>query len=166
MQQLYNTKSNAFNLSCDVEGHGLIMKFRSDIAEQLFLLGDDSINEVGGLLGSTQGFIVDCIVIDREYQSDRFFYTPNTTFLNHEIQKWIGQNIQLIGLFHTHYYGVTALSEMDKRYISLIMASLPQSMDHLLFPIIVFPGKEIVCYRANRKMDSVQFTTEELEIVH
>lgn len=55
-----------------------------------------------------------------------------------------------MGVFHTHFYGVNTLSEGDRAYIKQIMAAMPDGLECLYFPLIVFPDKEMIVYQASR----------------
>lgn len=114
--------------------------------------------ETGGILGGTKGRIT-IAVHDIGIQSEKkCSYTPNVEKMNQIIAEWKEKNIDFMGIYHSHFFGVDTLSEGDRKYIECIMKSMPKSINILYFPIIVMPQKVMVCYRAI--LNEERFTIE------
>jgi len=106
--------------------------------------------EMGGILGSSNGKVIDNIVIDkpRINTNKRCLYEPNVEYLNYSIELWQAKNILFKGIFHTHFVGVKTLSCGDITYITSIMKSMPEHIEYLYFPLFVLPECELICYKA------------------
>ncbi len=123
--------------------------------------------EIGGILGSSDKDLADSIVIDYVplEAPKACAYYPNIEFLNRKIAEWQKDNIVFMGMFHTHFAGVKTLSRADIQYINDIMASMPDSVKHLYFPIYVLPDKKLICYCAVKEINIVKIYEEELHVV-
>ena len=86
--------------------------------------------EIGGILGSRDGYGVTDFVLDIPETKPEHpcVYAPNVGLLNEQIEKWQSEGICFVGLFHTHFAGVRTLSCMDMRYINKIMLAMPEAM--------------------------------------
>ena len=82
-------------------------------------------------------------------------YTPNVNLMNKRIDEWRENGIDFYGMFHSHFYNVPTLSKGDISYIKLIMNSMPEGVNKLYFPIVVFPKKEIVSYLCIRDREGI-----------
>jgi len=122
--------------------------------------------ETGGILGSSDGQLIDKLVMDIPIETtDRpCSYSPNVEFLNENIATWQKHGVSFMGIFHTHFVGVKTLSHGDKKYINTIMATMPDTIEYLYFPVFVLPERILVCYKAQRVCDEVEISSEELEI--
>lgn len=106
--------------------------------------------ESGGILGGKDDIIIE-LLQDKGLPSSRMCsYYPNVKLLNQAIKEWQSREIEFMGIYHIHYWGVSTLSEGDKLYISKIMANMPERIEKLYFPILVMPEKEMACYVARR----------------
>lgn len=107
--------------------------------------------EIGGILGSCNGNVIDSVVIDK-LDTDpirRCSYEPNVEYLNQNIELWQKKGISFKGIFHTHFIGVKTLSCGDIEYINSIMKAMPKQIEYLYFPVFVLPDCELICYKAN-----------------
>ena len=104
--------------------------------------------EMGGIIGGGAGMVTQLYFDDGMENEGKCSYTPNVSKLNEIIQRWSEKKIEFYGIFHTHCYGSGVLSEGDKKYIKVIMESMPHTVEKLYFPVIVFPQKEMVAYAA------------------
>lgn len=118
--------------------------------------------ETGGIIGSSNGEIIDSVVIDHPNVSygKVCSYSPNVEFLNNSIATWQCNAIEFKGLFHTHFAGVDTLSCADKRYITEIMNAMPETIKYLYFPVFVLPDRRIKGYRAERAGATIKITDE------
>lgn len=121
--------------------------------------------EIGGIMGGKNN-IIQCIFFDDGIKTEKYCsYNPNTELLNEVINKWIFQDIEFYGIFHTHFFDVQTLSIEDKNYIKKIMKSMPEKIKKLYFPIIVLPQKSIVPYYAENTGDNIIISKEKLKYV-
>lgn len=97
--------------------------------------------------------------------TDRAVYEPDVETLNRVIAAWEEQNIQWIGLVHSHLSGQTSLSTSDKHYIRSVFTALPEQVEHLYFPIVL-PGEGyIIPFIAKRNGEDVRIRRDEIQIV-
>ena len=142
------------------------MKIKRTVLEKINAAVPDTPPETGGILGSSDGNVIDRLIMDypSEIPERLCSYSPNTDFLNSCISDWQESNISFIGIFHTHFVGVKTLSHGDKKYINTIMAAMPDTIEYLYFPVFVLPERILVCYKAQRVYNEVEISSEELEI--
>lgn len=115
--------------------------------------------ETGGILGGVNEKIITAVK-DNGIQSKRICsYTPDVQKMNQVIAKWQNNNIEFMGIFHSHFFGVATLSPEDKKYIERIMRNMPAFIERLFFPIVVMPQREMVSYKAS--LVGRQLTIEE-----
>ena len=121
--------------------------------------------EVGGILGAKQGMIIQAY-FDNGLSKEKYCcYEPNTFLLNSVIQNWQEKNIDFVGVFHTHYYGVDTLSANDISYIKLILNSMPEEVDNLYFPIVLPEQQTIIPYKAIKTVYGINIFKEKIKIV-
>ena len=122
--------------------------------------------ETGGIIGSTNGELIDKVVMDVPESPGEYmcYYAPNVDFLNENIEIWQNKGIEFKGVFHTHFVGVETLSYSDKQYIIAIMKAMPEEIKYLYFPIFVLPDRKMVCYKASLKNCNIEITRDELKI--
>lgn len=123
--------------------------------------------ETGGILGSSDGLIIDKVVMDEYDLNNQKFcsYFPNVKFLNSNIEIWQKNGIDFKGIFHTHFFGVETLSDGDKQYIDAIMKAMPESVKELYFPIFVLPNRELFCYKAKKNDSGTEISFDETVLV-
>lgn len=120
--------------------------------------------EAGGILGAKQGTIVQAY-LDKGLSKNKYCcYEPNTFLLNSVIQNWQKQNIDFVGIFHTHYYGVSTLSKNDISYINLILNSMPEEVENLYFPVVLPEQQTIIPYIAIKTVNGIKIFEEKIKI--
>ena len=68
--------------------------------------------EIGGIMGGKNN-IIQCIFFDDGIKTEKYCsYNPNTELLNEVINKWIFQDIEFYGIFHTHFFDVQTLLQI------------------------------------------------------
>lgn len=104
--------------------------------------------EMGGIIGG----INDCVThfyVDKRITANKYCsYSPDVCKFNELIQSWQEKSITFMGVFHSHFYDVSTLSKADLEYIEKIMCAMPETVEYLYFPIVVFPQREMVIYKA------------------
>ena len=127
----------------------------------------DTPPESGGIIGSENDGIIDKIIFDKPISEEiqYCYYSPNVDFLNKHISIWSDEDIQFMGVFHTHFANVKSLSAADKNYIEAIMMNMPDAIDFLYFPIFVFPVRELIVYKAEKSSSRVTISLDDLLIV-
>ncbi len=120
--------------------------------------------ENGGIIGGIGG-VVDTYFHDPYKNSlKNAIYEPNTALLNEIICTWDQMKIDFMGVVHSHQYGQYSLSAGDIEYINAIMQSIPNKIDHLLFPIII-PNDKIYSYVAKRTGTEIKIESDTVEII-
>jgi len=119
--------------------------------------------ETGGLLGG-QNNIVTVYVADQGIGDGFNRYVPNVDALNSVIMKWNQQEIDFLGLYHTHYLGGYGLSDGDILYIKAILMAMPERVQRLYFPL-VFPSDQMLCFTAERKDNGVYISEDIIELI-
>ncbi len=143
------------------------MKIKRTVLEKINAAVPDNPPETGGILGSSDGNVIDRLVMDypSEIPERLCSYSPNTDFLNSCISDWQESNISFMGIFHTHFVGVKTLSCGDRNYINTIMAAMPDSIGYLYFPVFVLPDRSLVCYKAEKNGSMISIVQDELQIL-
>ena len=127
------------------------MKISIEILDIIKKSTDGCPYEIGGILGSSNGEIIDSVVIDKPDTKPlrRCSYEPNVECLNQNIDLWQDNGVSFKGIFHTHFGGVKTLSCGDVKYINTIMEAMPSQIEYLYFPIFVLPDCKLISYRAS-----------------
>lgn len=105
--------------------------------------------EIGGILGGYGHTVTRCC-IDKGLGSCKCSYIPDTKYLNQVVADWVKEDICFLGIFHTHFFNVTTLSEGDINYIQKIMDAMPDYIKQLYFPIVSLPEKRLTVYMARK----------------
>lgn len=116
--------------------------------------------EAGGILGGKDG-VITVYAVDKNQKSQHpCTYIPDVAMLNQIIGQWYQEGLVLMGVFHTHHFGIRTLSDGDKAYIQKIMSTAAQEIHNMYFPIVVMPAKEVVVYTATRTGDRIKIVEE------
>ena len=96
------------------------MKIRQEVYDKISAVANSMNLEIGGILGSSKNGIVTEMVADLPDNAVgcKFDYSPNIDFLNTQIENWSENDIDFLGLFHTHFSGSKNLSDADLESIS------------------------------------------------
>jgi hypothetical protein len=103
--------------------------------------------EAGGILGGKDD-VITTVIFDVSNAPDYGGYTPNVANLNAVIASWADNNIDFMGIFHSHCPSGISLSRNDRIYIEKIMVSMPHTIYRLYFPIVI-PGGKVIPYVAS-----------------
>lgn len=137
------------------------MKLKKDIYSQI-LSYDYPSYESGIVLGGTDNQVTelyfDCVSKGENY------YSPNTKIINGVIEKWSSNNIDFLGLAHTHPCFQIKLSNVDKEYIKNILSAMPSEISQLYFPVVL-PNKQIVSYLCKLKNNQLQVIEDDIKII-
>lgn len=123
--------------------------------------------EIGGILGARNGVIC-YVVFDCGTQRENMgkcYYTPNVEYLNKCIADWEVRGIDFYGVFHTHFFSVSTLSEGDRQYIEKIMRAMPDVKKKLYFPVVVLPERKMVAYMCRRNKGKIKITETRIHLV-
>lgn len=121
--------------------------------------------ETGGLLGGRDG-IIDTWYLDRAAPVlDRAVYIPDLPYLNRQLEIWSAQQMDFMGMFHSHLREEPRLSQADQAYIGKIFAVKPAHMAWLFFPVVI-PGEKIIPFCAQSKPDgTMEIVSDTLTIL-
>lgn len=137
------------------------MKIKKEIFQQIVYSLPKSPYETGGFLGGWGNSVCYC-VCDKE-KSFYGSYEPNIELLNRTIKEWYDNNIDFLGIYHTHYPSNIYLSKSDELYIRDIMSSVENTTDTLYFPIII-AQKNMYVYKARIYKHNTVIEKDELII--
>lgn len=128
---------------------------------------NNSNTEQGGILGSSNGEIVDLFFPDTQPDKrTRNLYEPNVMVLNRELEKWDTMGIRFCGIIHSHLTDTPVLSLTDKNYIESILAVMMENSS-LWFPIVLYKNNEvkIIVYKVEKDRNyTLKYILEELYI--
>lgn len=143
------------------------MKILYDVYKEIVDRIPDEIPETGGILGGHRG-VITRVIFDEGIKDNvqMCHYIPNVCMLNECLAIWLEQGIEFYGLFHTHFFGVSSLSQGDIAYIKRILLAMPEEKKWLYFPIVVFPDKKIVSYRCSLDGEKLVVQDESISIVN
>lgn len=141
------------------------MRICRSIFNEIINIPAEAPPEVGGIIGGYGGIVTDHH-LDIGVNSDRACsYTPNVSLLNTIISEWATEGIQFMGIYHTHFFNVQTLSDGDIRYINRILLSMPTEIDLLYFPLVVFPSRTMVCFKAIKEAGGVEICNDNVVLI-
>lgn len=111
--------------------------------------------ETGGIIGGKDEIVTEYWLDSYNDNKSLCRYIPNVNEMNCIIKEWTSRKIEFLGMFHTHYFGVKTLSEGDLIYIKSIIRAMPECIEHLYFPLFVFPEEIMVLYVAYKKTEVI-----------
>lgn len=143
------------------------MKIRQEVYDKISAVANSMNLEIGGILGSSKNGIVTDMVADLPDNAVgcKFDYSPNIDFLNTQIENWSENNIDFLGLFHTHFSGSKNLSDADVEYIKAIMNASKGIVEYLYFPLFTLPDNELTVYKAYFNDADIAVDKDELIII-
>lgn len=124
------------------------MQIKNNIYNDIIYSLNDMPPETGGILGGVNNIITSSVQDFGIKKDNLCSYTPNVEVMNSVINEWRKKDIDFMGIYHTHFWGVDSLSQGDKTYIELIMKNMPNYLSILYFPLIVLPYKSMISYKA------------------
>ncbi|MBP3938137.1 MAG: Mov34/MPN/PAD-1 family protein [Clostridia bacterium] len=119
--------------------------------------------ESGGILGGYNGKVT-VFVSDkgRSFNAD-YKYEPDIVFLNEVIDEWLRNNIEFMGIYHSHPKNHEKMSVADLEYINKIMRSVKGYADRLYFPLVI-PKEKIICFYALIVADEIQIFHDAIQL--
>lgn len=141
------------------------MKIKHSVLKELLQGIHDKGYETGGILGGRNGIVTSFLQDEGMPSKYCCEYIPNVDLLNQTIETWSDDNIEFMGIYHTHYHDIKTLSKGDCEYITNIMDAMPDEISELFFPLVVFPQKEVVVYSAYKNDSSCHIALDKLSIV-
>lgn len=141
------------------------MNIQKTILEQILNEQPDLPPESGGIIGGSDSAVTIHFKDDGITGGRTCCYQPNIVLLNDVIQQWQAKDLEFMGIYHSHFFGVKTLSEGDKTYIKIILQNMPDFINYLYFPVVVMPDKELVCYKAFINSGEVIIKPEKLVVI-
>lgn len=92
------------------------------------------------------------------------YYSPNTKIINNVIKGWSKENIDFLGLAHTHPCFQIKLSSVDKEYIKNILHAMPIENSQLYFPVVL-PKKQMVSYLCKLENNQLQVKEDDINFI-
>ena len=136
-------------LKIDAFLYGEIIKFTNNYSR-----------EVGGFIGIKNNVIIKCWFDDEIAKIPSFSYKPNELKLNHFWDICELEEIEYLGIFHSHLNKSATLSNGDINFIKNFM-NINVCVSTVFFPVII-PGKEMRVYCAKR--DAMEITICEVKV--
>lgn len=108
--------------------------------------------ETGGIIGGSDTCITHFCFDDHNSENS---YVPNVSFLNEAIKKWANENVEFLGIIHSHPSFSTGPSLEDLKYAVNLKRKNP-FLNRLFFPIVI--DNKIVFYELlNDKFVKIDF---------
>lgn len=119
--------------------------------------------ESGGILGGHDG-IITAFVSDKGKKIDASYkYEPDIAVLNETIDKWLREDVDFMGVYHSHPKNQEKLSAADIEYINKIMKSVKGYTNRLYFPLVI-PKEKMICFYALIVADEIQIFQEAIQL--
>lgn len=114
------------------------MKIQQSLYQEIISCFSPAPPEAGGIIGMKDGTICAFCFDEGIPNLDRASYIPDVEQLNEIIEQWQREGIRFCGIVHSHPFGQDSLSSGDLDYIQRILHAVPQQIDSLYFPVVVF----------------------------
>lgn len=141
------------------------MKIEKSVYKEILSSINDAPPEMGGILGKKEDVVLTFEIDFGQTTNEVCNYSPNVDRLNLIISKWQEEGIEFAGIFHTHFFSVSTLSEGDVYYVDKIMRNMPSTINELFFPVIALPEKNFVSYKALLNEEQLSIKKQDIEIV-
>lgn len=133
------------------------------IKETVSLMFSPAPPEQGGILGMKNGVISAFVLDNSEQKTESAEYSPNTQFLNRQIEKWADEGIEFCGILHSHPSGQTTLSGSDMEYIKELYHVNPW-LEKTYFPLII-DGCDMIIYAVEKSNGKIEVKRTQPEII-
>lgn len=133
------------------------------IKETVSLMFSPAPPEQGGILGMKNGVISAFVLDNSEQKTESAEYSPNTQFLNRQIEKWADEGIEFCGILHSHPSGQTTLSGSDMEYIKELY-HVNLWLEKTYFPLII-DGCDMIIYAVEKSNGKIEVKRTQPEII-
>ncbi|HCJ93218.1 MAG TPA: hypothetical protein DHV92_07870 [Ruminococcaceae bacterium] len=133
------------------------------IKETVSLMFSPAPPEQGGILGMKNGVISAFVLDNSEQKTESAEYSPNTQFLNRQIEKWADEGIEFCGILHSHPSGQTTLSGSDMEYIKELY-HVNLWLEKTYFPLII-DGCDMIVYAVEKSNGKIEVKRTQPEII-
>ena len=133
------------------------------IKETVPLMFSPAPPEQGGILGMKDGVISAFVLDNSEQKTESAEYSPNTQFLNRQIEKWADEGIEFCGILHSHPSGQTTLSGSDMEYIKELY-HVNLWLEKTYFPLIIH-GCDMIVYAVEKSNGKIEVKRTQPEII-
>lgn len=133
------------------------------IKETVPLMFSPAPPEQGGILGMKNGVISAFVLDNSEQKTESAEYSPNTQFLNRQIEKWADEGIEFCGILHSHPSGQTTLSGSDMEYIKELY-HVNLWLEKTYFPLII-DGCDMIVYAVEKSNGKIEVKRTQPEII-
>lgn len=133
------------------------------IKETVPLMFSPAPPEQGGILGMKNGVISAFVLDNSEQKTESAEYSPNTQFLNRQIEKWADEGIEFCGILHSHPSGQTTLSGSDMEYIKELY-HINLWLEKTYFPLII-DGCDMIVYAVEKSNGKIEVKRTQPEII-
>lgn len=121
------------------------MKINKKLFNEIINIFEFSPYESGGFLGGCDDTVIKVIYDNEDFRFAE--YKPNNKLLNDILKEWYENDIEFLGIFHTHYPKCTSLSRNDEKFINKFMQEVCDENDIMYFPIVIAKS-EMCVYKA------------------
>lgn len=133
------------------------------IKETVPLMFSPAPPEQGGILGMKDGVISAFVLDNSEQKTESAEYSPNTQFLNRQIEKWADEGIEFCGILHSHPSGQTTLSGSVMEYIKELY-HVNLWLEKTYFPLII-DGCDMIVYAVEKSNGKIEVKRTQPEII-
>jgi hypothetical protein len=125
-----------------IQNQKLKLLFTEDVFEEIENKIGKNTPELGGMLGSHDGMVIDTFQFDVKGSVSRAAYSPDTNSLNKVLRQWDEKGIRLVGFVHSHPASYRRLSgdyggknDGDIAYATGIMKAF--GLSHFFMPLVM-----------------------------
>lgn len=120
--------------------------------------------ESGGILGGYDGKVTLFVSDKGKSLSSSYKYEPNTELLNTTINNWLNNDVEFMGIYHSHPKNCEKLSVADIEYINQVMRSVSDYTDKLYFPLVI-PKEKIISFYGLIVADEIKIFQDVIQLI-
>jgi len=118
-------------------------KVTTEVLDKIKSLMMSTVNESGGLLGTSNGKVIDLFWFDEGRRCNARTYNPDVKRWEERLLIWYDRKIEFCGIIHSHL-NKQILSSRDVKMAREILKL--NSINHVVMPVLVMKTGEVIWY--------------------